>query len=181
MYIPKRYGESKLDQCPFCGKQATTLNKQKIPVCVAHKDSYLEDLKCACGSYLDTKVGKFGVYFSCMKCGNINMKKALEMNPPKGSASPSYKMQTRSGDSHSSQFNSTDDFSASTAASSSADSSSSTTTSYSQARSPSSKSSSSSTSASSLAAAPSSASSKDKQKQKQKEVIISTDDPRYFD
>jgi hypothetical protein len=82
MHIPKRYGESKLEQCPFCGKQATVRNKQKIPVCQAHRNSVLDDLKCACGSYLETKVGKFGLYFSCPKCGNITSKRVLEMNPP---------------------------------------------------------------------------------------------------
>ena len=83
MYIPKRYGESRLEQCPFCGKQATVRNKQKIPVCQAHRNSILDDLKCACGSYLETKVGKFGLYFNCPKCGNVNPKRALEMNPAK--------------------------------------------------------------------------------------------------
>jgi hypothetical protein len=138
MYIPKRYGESRLDKCPFCGKQATTMNKQKIPVCVAHKESVLEDLKCACGSYLDTKIGKFGVYFSCIKCGNVNMKRALELNPPKGATSPDYKMQTKAGAAQSSP-------------------------------------------ASSSAPASSPASVPLKERQKPKEVIISTDDPRYFD
>jgi hypothetical protein len=174
MYIPKRYGESKLEQCPFCGKQATTLNRQKIPVCVAHKDSYLDDLKCACGSYLDTKIGKYGVYFSCMKCGNINMKKALELNPPKGAASPAYKMQTRARDAQSSSSDSSE----STSTRSSSDSSYSTSPSYSHARSSSSRSSQAASSASSLAAAPSSASSKGRQKQK--ENIVMPDDPRYF-
>ena len=83
MHIPKRYGESKIEPCPFCGKQAIVRNRQKIPVCNDHRDAVLDDLKCACGSYLETKVGKFGLYFSCPKCGNVNPKRALEMNPPK--------------------------------------------------------------------------------------------------
>jgi hypothetical protein len=86
MYIPKRYGESRIDKCPLCGSQATTINTQKIAVCPKHKTSVLEDLKCVCGEYLETKVGKFGVYFNCLKCGNINLKRALEVNPPKSDA-----------------------------------------------------------------------------------------------
>jgi hypothetical protein len=88
MYIPKRYGESKLEPCPFCGKQAIVRNKQKIPVCQAHRDAVLDDLKCACGNYLETKVGKFGLYSSCPKCGNVNPKRAIEMNQPKAVSKP---------------------------------------------------------------------------------------------
>lgn len=80
MRIPKRYGEYKIDKCPFCGKQATTRNKQKIPVCPAHKDHELQGLKCSCGSWLDVKVGRYGPYFVCINCGNINFKKGMEMN-----------------------------------------------------------------------------------------------------
>ncbi len=81
MYIPKRYGQSKIDSCPFCGKQATTQNKQGVPVCQAHKNREIQDMKCLCGGWLDLMNGKFGPYFNCMKCGNINFKRALEMNP----------------------------------------------------------------------------------------------------
>src|SRR3989338_1412269 len=80
MYIPKRYGQSKIDSCPFCQKQATTLNRQSIPVCFAHKGEMLDDLKCVCGSILDILHGKFGVFFSCMKCGNMNLRKVIEIN-----------------------------------------------------------------------------------------------------
>ena len=80
MYIPKRYGQSKIDNCPFCGKQATLLNSQGVPTCISHKEEQLENLKCACGSTLDLLTGKFGVFFSCMKCGNINFRKMLEFN-----------------------------------------------------------------------------------------------------
>jgi hypothetical protein len=37
-------------------------------------------MKCACGSYLELKNGKFGTYFSCIKCGNMNLNKVLEIN-----------------------------------------------------------------------------------------------------
>jgi hypothetical protein len=80
MRIPKRYGQSRIDRCPFCGKHATTSNEQGVPVCKDHKNSELKDLKCVCGEYLDVRSGKFGTYFHCMNCGNMNMKKALEIN-----------------------------------------------------------------------------------------------------
>ena len=81
MYIPKRYGQSRIDLCPFCEKAATAKNSQDVPVCQAHKKTILPDLKCSCNSYLDLRKGKFGVYFNCMNCGNMNMKKALSLNP----------------------------------------------------------------------------------------------------
>ena len=83
MFIPKKYGQSRIDKCPFCDKHATILNKQKIPVCNAHKALSLDDLKCSCGSTLETMNGKFGVFFSCIRCGNINLKKAVEINNEK--------------------------------------------------------------------------------------------------
>lgn len=95
MYIPKKYGQSKIDRCPFCKKQATVMNKQNVPVCVSHKYEVLDDLKCACGSMLDIMHGKFGTFFSCMKCGNMNLRKVLELNTitakSKGEITPSIK------------------------------------------------------------------------------------------
>src|SRR3989338_11434412 len=81
MYIPKRYGESKIDNCPFCGKIGVTKNKQGVPVCSNHKDDELKDLKCLCGGWLDIFEGKYGPYFRCINCGNINFKKGIEINP----------------------------------------------------------------------------------------------------
>ena len=81
MYIQKKYGESRFDGCPFCGQQAITKNSQKIPVCLKHKNSEILDLKCLCGDWLDIREGKYGPYWQCMKCGNINFKRGLEMNP----------------------------------------------------------------------------------------------------
>jgi len=83
MYIPKKYGQSKVDKCPFCQKHATAINSQKVPVCQLHKNEALGNLRCACGSLLETLHGKFGVFFSCLKCGNISLKKALELNAVK--------------------------------------------------------------------------------------------------
>lgn len=81
MRIPKRYGESQVVNCPFCGKTAVTKNSQQVPVCTAHKDNELKNLKCVCGEWLDILPGKWGPYFRCLTCGNINFKKGLEMNP----------------------------------------------------------------------------------------------------
>ena len=83
MFIPKKYGQSRIDKCPFCLRQATSINRQKVPVCAAHKAELLDGLKCVCGSVLDILSGKFGTFFSCVKCGNINMKKAMEYNDVK--------------------------------------------------------------------------------------------------
>jgi hypothetical protein len=55
-------------------------NPQGIAVCKDHKDKDLPEMKCMCGEYLMMQEGKFGVFFSCIKCGNINLKKALEIN-----------------------------------------------------------------------------------------------------
>jgi hypothetical protein len=80
MYRKKQYGQSQTNTCPFCNKLATSKNKQGITVCRQHTDKML-DLKCACGSWLEIKEGKWGAYCNCLDCGNINFKKALEINP----------------------------------------------------------------------------------------------------
>ena len=82
MRIPKRYGQSKIDKCPFCDKIALLKNSQDIPVCSAHKTAKLDDIKCSCGKWLEILIGKWGPYFRCCSCGNINFKRAIEMNPP---------------------------------------------------------------------------------------------------
>lgn len=82
MYIPKRYGQSKISKCPFCGRDAFSQNSQKIPVCKEHKDNVLRNMKCACGSWLDMREGKFGVFYTCINCGPVNMNKALDINNP---------------------------------------------------------------------------------------------------
>jgi hypothetical protein len=80
MRIPKRYGQSKSNKCPFCGIEAVFHNAQGIPVCRKHKDMNLNDLKCMCGESLESRTGKFGAYFHCMNCGNVNFRRALEVN-----------------------------------------------------------------------------------------------------
>ena len=80
MRFRKVYGQSKIDSCPFCNKQAVTKSSQHIPVCIEHKNSILNEFKCVCGEYLLLQTGKFGAYFRCIRCGNINFSKALEIN-----------------------------------------------------------------------------------------------------
>ncbi|MCF7866789.1 hypothetical protein K9L67_03550 [Candidatus Woesearchaeota archaeon] len=80
MFRKKIYGQSKTEECPFCGKIPTTSNEQKIPTCQDHKDVLLEDLKCACNDWLDLKESKYGPFFVCMNCGPVSFKKALDLN-----------------------------------------------------------------------------------------------------
>lgn len=88
MHIPKRYGQSKINRCPFCEKQSTTENIQGIPTCSVHKKEELLDFKCVCGEWLDIKKGKYGAFFLCMNCGPISLSKALEINPIKPRQEP---------------------------------------------------------------------------------------------
>ncbi len=85
-YIPKKYGEYQIKSCPFCNRQATQKNAQGLDVCFQHIKSVFEEIKCTCGSWLEQKVGKFGPYFNCLKCGNINFNKAMEMKALMGSS-----------------------------------------------------------------------------------------------
>jgi hypothetical protein len=80
MYIQKRYGDYRIDHCPFCGRQAVVMNPEKVPVCTEHKNKSLPELKCVCGKPVMLMHGKFGIYFNCMECGNMNAKKIFEMN-----------------------------------------------------------------------------------------------------
>tara|TARA_Y100000310_G_C20614630_1_gene779965 strand:- start:352 stop:717 length:366 start_codon:yes stop_codon:yes gene_type:complete len=75
----KIYGQSKTSNCPFCQKLATTKNEQGIEVCYQHIKEVLPEIKCTCGSWLECRVGKFGPYFNCLNCGNINYNKAMEI------------------------------------------------------------------------------------------------------
>lgn len=82
MFIPKRYGESKKMDCPFCNKPALAQNAQGIPTCNAHKEKELGDLKCMCGSWLELKKGDWGPYFNCTNCGNLSFAKAMARATP---------------------------------------------------------------------------------------------------
>jgi hypothetical protein len=76
----KSYGSYQRALCPFCKKEATTKNSQKIPVCQAHKNAVLGEMKCICGNYLTIMEGKYGIFFSCIKCGNISPSRVFEIN-----------------------------------------------------------------------------------------------------
>jgi len=75
----KSYGNYKMVKCPFCSRNATQKNAQGLEVCHVHYKEVLEEFKCICGSWLEVRSGKFGPYFNCMKCGNINYNKGMEI------------------------------------------------------------------------------------------------------
>tara|TARA_Y100000310_G_scaffold159115_1_gene158576 strand:- start:2743 stop:3093 length:351 start_codon:yes stop_codon:yes gene_type:complete len=85
MRIPKVYGKSKDSDCPFCGKQTTCQNPQGIAVCRYHKEKIVDEIKCICGSWLEPRSGKFGRYYNCINCGNVNESKVLQI---KGMTAP---------------------------------------------------------------------------------------------
>ena len=71
----------RIEPCPFCGKMSITKNSQGVPVCTTHKLSTIDNVKCVCGKTLDIHEGKWGPYFRCSNCGNINFKKIIGLNP----------------------------------------------------------------------------------------------------
>lgn len=79
MRFKKVYGKSKQDFCAFCNKVATQKNETGLLVCRNHLSQKMEEIKCTCGSWLEQKSGKFGPYFTCVNCGNVNFSKAMEM------------------------------------------------------------------------------------------------------
>jgi RNA polymerase subunit RPABC4/transcription elongation factor Spt4 len=82
MFIPKRYGESKKETCPFCGKPALTHNRQGVPVCIRHKSESMDALRCLCGDSLELRKGKWGPYFNCLRCGNVSFSKIMKGGVP---------------------------------------------------------------------------------------------------
>ncbi len=75
----KVYGESQVQSCAFCASVATQRSDVGVYVCHRHKQQRLEEIKCTCGNWLEQKSGKFGPYFNCFKCGNINFRKGMEL------------------------------------------------------------------------------------------------------
>ncbi len=75
----KTYGVYKIVNCPFCSRMATQKNEQGIEVCYQHLKSVVEEIKCTCGSWLEPRSGKFGRYFNCLNCGNMNYDKAMQI------------------------------------------------------------------------------------------------------
>lgn len=80
MRMPKRYGQSRANDCLFCGKSATITNDQGVLVCREHTKAELGLMKCICGEHLDAHTGKWGLYFFCFNCGNVSLSKVLEIN-----------------------------------------------------------------------------------------------------
>lgn len=80
MRIPKKYGTGKKQDCPFCGEFSTATNSQEVPVCRKHVNNRIENFKCLCGDWLDLVSGKFGPYFRCVRCGNMNFQRGIEVN-----------------------------------------------------------------------------------------------------
>ena len=78
-HAKKVYGQSKLSNCTFCGRTATQKTEAGLEVCYLHTKEKLPEVKCTCGSWLEQRSGKFGPYFNCLRCGNINFKKAMEI------------------------------------------------------------------------------------------------------
>ncbi len=77
----KVYGQYQTITCPFCSRRATSKNEQGLDVCHLHTKQFLSEQKCFCGNWLDLRIGKFGPYFNCVKCGNINFKK-IDLKTP---------------------------------------------------------------------------------------------------
>jgi len=75
----KSYGQYKTTKCPFCDRIATLKNEEGLDVCPQHTKSVLPEIKCTCGSWLEARSGKFGPYFNCLNCGNINYNKGMEI------------------------------------------------------------------------------------------------------
>jgi len=74
----KVYGSYKVETCPFCNKQGTVRNPQGVTVCIDHQSNLIPDKRCACGEWLELKLGKWGPYFQCINCGNKNFRKFME-------------------------------------------------------------------------------------------------------
>lgn len=79
MRMKKVYGQSRVDTCPWCGKQATVSNADGLLVCEDHKNKEMPAIRCTCGDWLDLKAGKYGPYFNCFNCGNISFAKGMEL------------------------------------------------------------------------------------------------------
>lgn len=75
----KVYGQSRVDECVFCGVRAFSENSQGFMTCKDHKNSIMEDKNCLCGEFLDVKKSKWGAFFVCPNCGPMSLKKVEEM------------------------------------------------------------------------------------------------------
>ncbi len=75
----KVYGKSKILSCPFCSRTATQKNGQGLDVCFRHTKEFLNDVKCLCSGLLEIRQGNYGAYFHCHGCGNLSLKRGMEI------------------------------------------------------------------------------------------------------
>ena len=76
----KVYGQSKVETCMFCDKNATLVNSQGVPACLKHKEKILEDKRCICGEWMSVKSSKWGAFYLCPSCGPKSFSKADSMD-----------------------------------------------------------------------------------------------------
>lgn len=61
-----------VSKCP-CGRSATSVNKQGVPVCAKHKSYKVKIPLCPeCGLVMALRNGKFGAFWGCMAYPNCN-------------------------------------------------------------------------------------------------------------
>lgn len=77
--LKKQYGNYKVLTCSFCARTATQQTEQGVEVCHKHTHETVDEIKCTCGSWLELRSGKFGPYFNCINCGNLNYQKGMEI------------------------------------------------------------------------------------------------------
>ncbi len=83
----KQYGKSKIVDCcqKDCERQALAKNGEGMPSCPRHKTLRTPKFVCTCGRVLSfISEGKFGAFFNCSNCGNINYKKVMSMQVEPG-------------------------------------------------------------------------------------------------
>jgi hypothetical protein len=71
---------TKMTPCAFCGNEATCRNQQGLATCMRHRKFNMDNLRCLCGEPANISIGKFGAYAKCANCGNVTLKKILEVN-----------------------------------------------------------------------------------------------------
>ncbi len=78
--MKKQYGKSQQLVCTFCNTTTTLLNEQNYPVCRKHIHNQSPNWNCSCGEPLYPEKGKYGLFFVCISCGNMTLRKAKEIN-----------------------------------------------------------------------------------------------------
>ena len=80
----KIYGQSRINRCTFCDRQATAENRQGFPTCAEHKNRSVDEKRCACGKKLTIMKGKWGPFFLCPDCGAQSPKKVFSLEDGSG-------------------------------------------------------------------------------------------------